>query len=322
MDGLNIFEIACVVIIIVGCVLIYIYTREARITGSSESKIMEWINKKVYSSREMQRIVNAVRNNIRGWEPLGDQETRRLGVIMRRLNQQMRGEKALSPHQLTSLRNMVATDNNINAARRVQELEKAVAVYEQRGLAAACEEHDLPPLMILRNAMRKSGFDSRSITDILTNPTGKWKDDVEYANKHDSENIERYAISLKDSAIFENEVEDYLRSKGIGFKTQAELVAFQTAESGAPTCTPDFLLDTPIKIDVVQNGRKTVREIKWIDAKNYSLPNLSFIVNSVRKQAEKYNSKIGYGAFLFRDGFAEGIYVPGVVFLDWNGREL
>ncbi len=314
----NTFEFICVLIIIVGAVVMYcIMGTHTAYAGGDDTPVITWKNTRVYHAREMSKIVTSVRRNIQGWTPLGPQETKHLETIMAHLNKSLPQERQLTLSQMMSLRSLLATDNNMRVDSAV--LKRAANVGD---VERACRKYNVPPLMVLRTMLRDKGFDPRGISDMLARPTLEWKRQVEYASSHDSENAEKYVRALKNSLEFEAEVEKYLRHKGIQFKTQEQLVVDQTASHGSPYCTPDFLLEKPYVVQVEQDGKMTSRKIYWIDAKNYMLADVGFIVGSVRRQAEKYNSLIGPGAFLFSGGFARGIHVKDVVLLDWQGRNV
>ncbi len=102
-------------------------------------------------------------------------------------------------------------------------------------------------------------------------------------------------------------LEDYLKINGLIFKTEVEI-----KNAGEITATPDILFDEPIILEL--DG--TNHEIRWMDAKNYILIDVPFIIKSLHKQAAKYNTIYGLGAFVFHYGFDASIKIPGAVLLD------
>jgi hypothetical protein len=141
------------------------------------------------------------------------------------------------------------------------------------------------------------------------------------ALENDGENLKKYDELAKSAVDFEQSVEKFLTQQGVGFRTQEQLVKEQTEKYGRAKCTPDFVLEHPLEITLQQNGKKISRRVHWIDAKNYTLTRHNFILDSIRKQAQKYNEEFGSGAFLFHYGFVEGVFLPNTIFLDWSSQD-
>jgi hypothetical protein len=118
---------------------------------------------------------------------------------------------------------------------------------------------------------------------------------------------EKQAELYKKAQEYELEVEKKLILSGVKFKTQEDLMIEQEKEYGRSMWTPDFLLEEPIEI----NGHL----IYWIDAKNYLLTNVPFIVDSLTKKSAKYVEHFGPGALIFHYGFVDSVKIPDVVLL-------
>lgn len=120
--------------------------------------------------------------------------------------------------------------------------------------------------------------------------------------------VDELEIKKKEkSVMFENILEKYLNSRCIRFYTEREIIT-----NNLYSVTPDFLFHVPITIEL--NNIKY--KIKWMDAKNYALNNVNFILKSLQKQAKKYNQEFGMGAFVFNYGIDPTIKIPNVLILD------
>ena len=113
----------------------------------------------------------------------------------------------------------------------------------------------------------------------------------------------------KRSEDFEHSLENYINKNypNIHFRTEIDI-----RRDKDYNVTPDILFDEPIILEV--DGKQYT--IRWMDAKNYVLVNIPFIMKSLHKQATKYNDIFGMGAFVFHYGFDTFIKIPNVVILD------
>ncbi len=140
------------------------------------------------------------------------------------------------------------------------------------------------------------------IYDRLNDNDQKYIKKLQVCLETNNRNIQQNAVE------FENDLARYLKTVvETPFKTEADI-----KKQGNYVATPDILFDDPILLDV--NGIKT--QIKWIDAKNYLLCDIPFIMKSLRKQANKYYEIYGMGAFVFHYGIDESISIPGAIVLD------
>lgn len=114
--------------------------------------------------------------------------------------------------------------------------------------------------------------------------------------------------SKKRSMEFEEKLNNWLRENvSTTFKTE-EMIR----QTGVNTSTPDVLFDEPINIKL--NG--AIHPVYWIDAKNYALINIPFIMKSLHKQSEKYIKEFGPGAFVFHYGIDPSIKIGDTLILD------
>ena len=111
------------------------------------------------------------------------------------------------------------------------------------------------------------------------------------------------------SEKFESHVEKFITNLEIRYQTEADIRYEKIYK-----VTPDILFDEPVTIIINESEHK----IRWLDAKNYIFmgPNVPFILESIKKQAKKYNDIFGPGAFIFRYGFISGVQIEGAYLLD------
>ena len=62
--------------------------------------------------------------------------------------------------------------------------------------------------------------------------------------------------------------------------------------------------------------------IAWIDAKHFYGADVDFQRKKMRKQMNRYIDEWGSGAIVFRHGFSENLYMPGVLMLDSSPVDL
>lgn len=109
------------------------------------------------------------------------------------------------------------------------------------------------------------------------------------------------------SAKFEKQLENFLEKYNLEFLTENQI-----KEKSLSNLTPDFLFEKPINISVNNSDH----EIHWIDAKDFQLVRFPFVINSLKKQAKKYNNEFGHGAFVFHYGMDSSVVIPDTLLLD------
>lgn len=128
--------------------------------------------------------------------------------------------------------------------------------------------------------------------------------EYEEQNKLEMHDLTSPAVSnltRKCADMFESDIEQYLKRRGIKFKTEVQL------RQAGSQLTPDFLLDVPMDIKEIFGDDCTYHEgpsekIRWIDAKNYPMFGLRLTYEKMLKQAKKYNEEFGAGAYIFSKG--------------------
>ena len=114
----------------------------------------------------------------------------------------------------------------------------------------------------------------------------------------------------KESLLFEKDIEKLLIKNNIKYKTQDTLSNEQIKKYGKSICTPDFLILSQLVINGI--------DIKWIDAKNFYGSNNKFVINSIKKQTEKYIKSYGSGAVIFKLGCNEKLLFDNILCFDYN----
>jgi hypothetical protein len=114
----------------------------------------------------------------------------------------------------------------------------------------------------------------------------------------------------KESMLFEKDIEKLLIKNNIKYKTQDTLSNEQIKKYGKSICTPDFLILSQLVINGI--------DIKWIDAKNFYGSNNRFVINSIKKQTEKYIKSYGSGAVIFKLGCNEKLLFDKILCFDYN----
>ena len=171
------------------------------------------------------------------------------------------------------------------------------------------QKYDMPPMAVFQRVIKEKYH--MSFQEVWNaKPPGSCLDKVDFeqfliAEKYDC--IEGYDPSkvLEQSDGYEDKVGQWLDDKGIKYITQETLVQQQTKEYGKPLWTPDFLLDSPIKI----NGFL----IYWIECKNFYATTESILWNKVSDQANKYIKKFGTGALAFSCGGSIEARIPDTI---------
>ena len=138
------------------------------------------------------------------------------------------------------------------------------------------------------------------------------RDNLDFLNKIKKMIVLNEQEIRQRSIQFEHSLEEYLEKQNLKFRTEEDI-----RNDKDYTLTPDILFDEPI-ILVVDNKEYPIR---WMDAKNYMLVNVSFIMKSLHKQANKYNNVFGPGAFVFHYGIDSSIAIPNAVILDGSFLE-
>ncbi|XWV24738.1 hypothetical protein QJ856_gp1045 [Tupanvirus deep ocean] len=262
-----------------------------------------WTNNKVYDHQTIVDRMEFVKKGMNGLLPLYGKEKERLITYAQ--------ENNLEPYEMFSLRNTIRIQNEIDSSKRfVQNIDriknKFLDLLREISVINDQNQINLKIRYFLKSIQMPVFFVLKTIS-VLPEFKNLTESSINYIKKIE-DNIHATEIEIrKRSMDFEYILENYLKSLGIQFRTEADIKRDKDYN-----ITPDILFDENITLEL--NGIEY--QVRWLDAKNYVLTNTPFIMKSLRKQAEKYNNAFGMGAFVFHYGFDSSIQIPGVIMLD------
>ncbi len=175
-------------------------------------------------------------------------------------------------------------------------------------------QFDISPLNILREVFANKY--KTKLTKIILNPNILSEYDTEQlqtAIENDDYALIDNSSVMEESANFEKQIEEFLKSHNIKYLTQEDLVKEQIKTHGHPINTPDFL----IKSDLYINNYK----INWIDGKNFYGSTVPFIKDKIKKQTKKYLGTWGSGSIIFSLGSNENLKFTNILFLDFSNLD-
>lgn len=289
-----------VLLIILLILLLIIAFRLSRTLVLSGGGAIEFDNKLVFSRDKLVNLMQEIEAGITRFEPITTPEEKQLRKL---------AKKWKLPYMcLVGLRDMIATqrsmDYNKQSYKSIQLVKRTFEGLPDHSNTSIKRlfEIELPPLEIVRILRRVD----KQVPDSF----------LAYADSHDSETKDHYTDVLKRSVAFEENLNEWFRSKGFKFRTEKDLIAEQMNKFGRAVSTPDLLFDEPVLFRVRSQGRTTEQLVRWVDAKNYTLVDIPFIRTKVTTQAEKYCRDFGPGAFVFHYGFINSLNIPNTLLLD------
>jgi hypothetical protein len=149
------------------------------------------------------------------------------------------------------------------------------------GVLELSKQFDLPPVAILRHAVEKRLGSKQAMRQAIRQAVGsaaagqlteretqelteRETQELQLAQRLDMVNRLDCSSQSEAADAFEVEIQTLLTSMAMGFTTQEQLIAQQTASMGRPVSTPDFLL---------QDGQQTLVvngcAVRWLEAKNF-----------------------------------------------------
>lgn len=214
-----------------------------------------------------------------------------------------------------SIRNVVLKDKIIrNYTRMNKMISKMSAEYNAYDILKLSVKYDFPPLNLLRGIFLFNGIKSSIVYDIFANRKspdefihGRDLNQFKLASKNDAESSFNQSSIAKIALDNETLVVNYFTSEGIQIKTQEELVREQIREYGRAVATPDILFIDPVFV----NGQPA----HWIDYKDYTCTNVSYIYNSNLEQALRYVEKWGPGVLCYRYGTVANVQISNTQLL-------
>lgn len=272
-------------------------------TGSGEnSKTINWENKLIFPEISILELLDKVEKLIPDFGPIRKTE-------MTELINLSKIEK-YPPGMLISIRNILSTKRAIeskkNISNYIQKIKFEYGKIKSGNLSISdyFKEIPLPPLTILK-ILNQNNI---KVSPVFFN----------WCKNNDFEEAETFKKILKKSNEFEEILIDWLKKKypKISFQTQQELYTKQKEKYKKAIATPDILFDEPVIFKISGPNWEQTQLIRWLDAKNYTLFNVDFLVKHIRHQSEKYNNLYGPGALVFRYGYTERIQFQNTIILD------
>jgi hypothetical protein len=199
----------------------------------------------------------------------------------------------------------------------IEKKEKMITDYNNKmDILNISKKYDGSPLNILRIIYAKI-YPNISFKKLINNESSSYK----ILNENDRKqfiiatNNDKFAVINQqkmhdESLLFEKEIEKILIKNNIKYKTQEMLSKEQTTEHGKCISTPDFLILSKF---VVNDN-----DIKWIDAKNFYGANNKFVLDSIKKQTEKYVKLYGNGIVVFKLGCNEKLVFDNIICIGFN----
>ena len=266
---------------------------------------MIWHNNKSYSADTINKRIRFIQKVMVGLLPIYNFELTKLSIYAKKNN--------LELYEIISLRNIIKTQKEINNSR-ILYLQINNINYRFGQLVNILTDKKLTPKEIknlVLNFFRKLMMPIHAIIKIIQ-ATNEYKAlskvQVNYITQIKVDLIKMEHDTYYRSQLFETQLANYItRTFNIPFRTELDIRLDKDY-----LLTPDILFDQPVQIEI--GG--TIYMIRWMDAKNYTLINVPFIMKSLISQATKYNEVFGLGAFVFRYGFDNNIKIPNVLILD------
>ena len=225
----------------------------------------------------------------------------------------------MSLDQALSLRSALLQQKTVYSHGKLKSKAKKMAAKYREGatIVELSKDFDFPPMNVFRVVLEANGWSKKKIKESLRSPTSmkqREQDEFKAAEAADRvSNVDQSETQVR-ADLFEDILADWFEAQGVRIRRQPEMVAEQMAEHGRPIRTPDLLfLD-----HVIINGRP----VAWIDAKHFYGGDVDFQRKKTKKQMLRYIDEWGSGAIVYRHGFSENLYIPGVTMLDASPLDL
>ena len=258
-------------------------------------------NNRAYRHNTITRSAKFITNNLNGLLPLYRDELDRIKKYGVKNN--------IASGTLISLRNLIKSQIEIKKQHVPDYLIVQIRLLFSRLVSRSLTSKNLWPE--IKNFFSRYSFPVRKIIEIVTE-TDSYNElsDINKAMiKRVLDDSVKYDKKIQVNAKkFEDTVVKWFRENTqTPFRTEKDIL-----DDKSHKLTPDLLFDKPIGIII--EGKLNM--VNWIDAKNYTLADIPFIIKSVKRQADKYNREFGPGAFIFSHSFDENIHIDGALLLN------
>ena len=221
--------------------------------------------------------------------------------------------------QALSLRSALLQQKTVYSHHRLKSKAKELARRYRNGTSIVdlSKEYDFPPVNIFRVVLEAMGWSKKRIKESLRNPSSmkqREREEFEAAEAIDRvSSVDQSETQVK-ADLFEDILADWFEAQGIRLRRQPEMVKEQSELLGRPVRTPDLLFLDHVYIND--------QPVAWIDAKHFYGADVEFQRKKMNKQMNRYIEEWGSGAIMFRHGFSENLFLPGVLMLDASPIDL
>jgi hypothetical protein len=272
-----------------------------------------WHNNIIFNSHQMKPHIIFIKRNLCGLLPLYPEEYQILKSYAM--------SNKFPIKTLVSMRNTIKTQEEIYRShigpKSQSDLEKSFR-YLVNNINTQFEQNHK---YLVKKFFAANKFSVKNILKIISGFTEYKKlghDTLKLIFKYMKDIQIAETNSRNNSMKFEDKLNSWLKNNvSTPFKTENMLRSEYTTDvsntfNSPNMSTPDVLFDKPIIIKL----HDTQHKIYWIDAKNYALVNVPFIIKSLKKQSDKYNKAFGPGAFVFHYGISSDIKFDNTLVLD------
>ena len=219
----------------------------------------------------------------------------------------------MTVEQALSLRSALIQQKTVYSHRKLKRNARTLARKYREGstILELSKEFDFPPMNVFRAVLEAMGWSKSKIKETLRNPSSmKERERREFESAEAADrvtSVDQSETQVK-ADLFEDILADWFEEQGIRLRRQPEMVKEQSEALGRPVRTPDLLFLDHVYI----NGQP----VAWLDAKHFYGADVEFQRKKMKKQMNRYIDEWGSGAIMFRHGFCENLYLPGVLMLD------
>lgn len=244
-----------------------------------------------------------------GW--LTDERVDKMAAALE--NENMTLEQALS------LRSALLQQKTVYSHHKLRSKGKELARQYREGASIVdlSKKYDFPPVNVFRVVLESMGWSKKRIKDSLRHPSSmkqREREEFEAAEAVDRvSSVDQSETQVK-ADLFEDILAEWFEQQGIRLRRQPEMVKEQSELLGRPVRTPDLLFLDQVYIND--------QPVAWIDAKHFYGSDVDFQRKKMKKQMNRYIEEWGSGAIMFRHGFSENLYLPGVLMLDASPIDL
>ena len=222
-------------------------------------------------------------------------------------------DEAMTVDQALSLRSALLQQKTVYSHHKLKRNARTLARKYREGstILELSKEFDFAPMNVFRAVLEAMGWSKSKIKDSLRNPSSmKERERREFESAEAADrvtSVDQSETQVK-ADLFEDILADWFEEQGIRLRRQPEMVREQSEALGRPVRTPDLLFLDHVYI----NGQP----VAWLDAKHFYGADVEFQRKKMKKQMNRYIDEWGSGAIMFRHGFCENLYLPGVLMLD------